>query len=93
MELIQKKQAKSKPGSRRSIRDNLAPTIPSAPMTHQPRRRLICLNRHTTRHDAPHHAPRTALSPHCQSDTTLHGSCCHFYGGSDAASLLWKTCG
>ena len=42
--------------------------------THQPRRRLIYRNRHTVRHDALHHAPRVATAPHCQPDTTLHGS-------------------
>jgi len=64
--LIQKNEAKSKTGSRRSMLSKPDPPIRPAPVTPHPRRRLLAANPHTPRHPAPHHAPRVATAPHCR---------------------------
>jgi len=79
MLLLQKNEAKSKPGSRRSMRSNLNPALLSAPMTHQPRRQLMSPIRHTRAHEPPHHTPRRATQPHCRDSrrATPHATSRH----------------
>ena len=74
--LLQKNEAKSKPGSRRIMKDNLDPAMLSAPMTHQPRCQLMSPIRHITRHGPSHRAPRTATSHATDRHTARHGSSC-----------------
>ena len=85
--LLQQNKAKSKPGSRRLMKNNLNHSMPDPPVTPHPRCRLLSIIRHTTRHDAPHPRAGVATQPHCRdprratpyatdSHTTRHESFC-----------------
>ena len=56
------KCAKSMTGSPRSMRINLSPSLPTIPKPSQPRPPLVCLIRHTARHEPWYLHPWRALT-------------------------------
>ena len=64
--LLQQNKAKSKPGSRWLMKNNLNHSMPDPPVTPHPRCRLLSIIRHTHAHDAPHPRAGVATQPHCR---------------------------
>lgn len=75
MLLLQKNEAKSKPGSRRTTWDKLDTPLLPAPKPHQPARLHLSVVPDTASPEPPHRAPRRALSASTARPTaTLYSS-------------------